>query len=281
MNLNRILRETFVAEAEHREQLGSTNDRCLERARQGATHLPLLVIADRQTAGRGRGANRWWTGPGCLAFSLLLESSNVEEKEKAMLGRQLNCRPNVIENRTNNLLGLAAGVAVVDTIKPLLQNIPLGRQLNCRPNFEIGIYWPNDVMADGRKLAGILVEVLPDRHAVVGFGINTNVLPSDVPADLQPVIVGLLELTRARCDHDELLVAVLNRLEQNIAVLKRSPAELATRANALCLLRGKPLTLRHDRRTVSGLCHGIAPDGALLLETSDGLRPYHSGQIVK
>ena len=53
MDINRILRETFVVEAEHRGELGSTNDRALERAKQGATHLPLLVIADRQTAGAG------------------------------------------------------------------------------------------------------------------------------------------------------------------------------------------------------------------------------------
>ena len=80
MDINRILRETFVVEAEHREELGSTNDRALERAKQGATHLPLLVIADRQTAGRGRGGNRWWTGPGSLAFSLLLHPPHLRAK---------------------------------------------------------------------------------------------------------------------------------------------------------------------------------------------------------
>ncbi|MGA2799032.1 MAG: biotin--[acetyl-CoA-carboxylase] ligase, partial [Thermoguttaceae bacterium] len=135
MDINRILRETFVVEVEHHDELESTNDRAMQRAKQGASRLPLLVIADRQTAGRGRGGNRWWTGPGSLAFSLLLQSAAVESKDNVMLGRQLNCHP-------NNLISLAAGVAVAETLEPLLKSK------------EIGIRWPNDVISGGRKLAG-------------------------------------------------------------------------------------------------------------------------------
>ena len=133
LDINRILRETFVLEVEHHGELGSTNDRAIDRAKQGAKKLPLLVIADRQTAGRGRSGNRWWTGPNSLAFSLLLESAAVDDKAGAA-----------------PLISLAVGVAVVEAIKPLMQDK------------EIGIHWPNDVIADGRKLAGILVEVLSD-----------------------------------------------------------------------------------------------------------------------
>ncbi len=182
MDINRILRETFVVEVEHHDELGSTNDRAMQRAKQGASRLPLLVIADRQTAGRGRGGNRWWTGPGSLAFSLLLESAAVEGKEDTSslkMSRQFNCHP-------NTLMSLAAGVAVADTVKPLLKS------------HEIGIRWPNDVIAAGRKLAGILVEVLPDGHAVVGIGINTNDSMADVPAELLPHATTLLELTGKR-----------------------------------------------------------------------------------
>ena len=135
MSINRILRETFVVEVEHHVELGSTNDRTSQRAKQGAKKLPLLVIADMQTAGRGRGGNRWWTGPGSLAFSLLLESDKTKNSAGAA-----------------PLISLSVGVAVVETIQPLLQNK------------EVGIYWPNDVIAAGRKMAGILVEVLPDQR---------------------------------------------------------------------------------------------------------------------
>ncbi len=259
MDINRILRETFVVEVEHRDELGSTNDRALQRARQGATHLPLLVIADRQTAGRGRGGNRWWTGPGGLAFSLLLQTSVIEHNED----------PGGSDYRPNNLISLAAGVAVAESLKPLLGDK------------ETGVIWPNDVIAAGRKLAGILVEVPPGGRAVIGIGINTNVPISDVPPELLPIATTLLELTGARQDHAEILVALLNRLEKNIVTLKRAPSEIAARANELCLQRDKPLALKHGRQTVSGVCRGIAADGALLLESSDGLRNFYSGIILK
>ncbi|MGD0383237.1 MAG: biotin--[acetyl-CoA-carboxylase] ligase [Thermoguttaceae bacterium] len=283
MDINRILRETFIVEVEHREELGSTNDRAAERAKQGANRLPLLVIADRQTAGRGRGGNRWWTGSDSLAFSLLLESPAVEgKKDENMLGRQFNCPPNVLvqsnsrpnvlvqsNRRSNILVGLGAGVAVVESLKPLLGNV------------EIGILWPNDVMAAGRKLAGILVEVLTDGRAVIGIGINTNNSMSDVPAELLRIATTLLELSGKLQDHTEILIAFLNRMEEHIITLKQAPAELAARADALCLQRDKPIALQHGRKTIAGLCRGIAPDGALLLETSDGIRSFYSGTIIR
>jgi BirA family biotin operon repressor/biotin-[acetyl-CoA-carboxylase] ligase len=251
LDINRILRETFVVEVERHSELGSTNDRATDRAKQGAKKLPLLVIADRQTAGRGRGGNSWWTGPDSLAFSLLLESAAVENKAGAA-----------------PLVSLAAGVAVVETIKPLVQNK------------EIGIHWPNDVIAAGRKLAGILVEVLSDGRAIIGIGINTNDPLGKVPAELIPIATTLLELTGTRHDHTDILVALLNRLERRLITLAQTPAELTAQADSFCLQRDKSLTLQLGRQTITGLCRGIATDGALLLETSEGLHSYYSGTII-
>jgi BirA family transcriptional regulator, biotin operon repressor / biotin---[acetyl-CoA-carboxylase] ligase len=251
LDLNRILRETFVVEVERHPELGSTNDRAMERAKQGVKRLPLLVIADRQTAGRGRGGNRWWTGADSLAFSLLLESTTIESKAAA-----------------TPLISLAAGVAVVEAIKPLLQNK------------EIGIHWPNDVIAAGRKLAGILVEVLSDGRTIIGIGINTNDSMREAPADLLATATTLLELTGTRHDHTDMLVTLLNSLERRLVTLKQAPAELTAQADSLCLQRDKSLTLRLGRQTITGLCRGIAPDGALLLETSGGLRSFYSGTII-
>jgi BirA family transcriptional regulator, biotin operon repressor / biotin---[acetyl-CoA-carboxylase] ligase len=262
MDISRLVRETFVAEVEHREELGSTNDRALQRAKQGATHLPLLVIADRQTAGRGRGGNRWWTGYGSLAFSLLLESIAPPEDSAAKSGP-------LSSPRRETLLGLAAGVAVGETLRPLLGAT------------EIGILWPNDVIAAGRKLAGILVEVLPDGSAVIGIGINTNVSMKDAPADLLTTATTLLEITGTRQDHVAILVSLLNRLQKDILALRHTPAHIAAEANRLCLQHGKPLTLQQERQTISGVCRGIASDGALLLETPNGVRSYYSGRIIR
>jgi len=249
---------------ERHAELGSTNDRAADRAKQGAKRLPLLVIADRQTAGRGRGGNRWWSDSDSLAFSLILESTALDSKSDDLLGRQLNCRPNI---GAAPLISLAAGLSVVETIKPLLE-----RQ-------EIGLHWPNDVIADGRKLAGILVEVLPGGHTVIGIGMNTNNSMAEAPPELLPIATTLLEITGARHDHTDILVTLFQHLQKHLFTLNNTPSQLTAQANALCLQRGKQLTLQLGRRTITGLCLGIAPDGALLLETSEGLRSFYSGTI--
>ncbi|HEY4759520.1 MAG TPA: biotin--[acetyl-CoA-carboxylase] ligase [Thermoguttaceae bacterium] len=249
--IDRIVRETFVVEVEHHIEITSTNDRAVQRAKQGANKLPLMVIADRQTAGRGRGSNRWWTGSGSLAFSLLFDSKTIDTNNGSM-----------------PLVSLTAGLAVVETIKPLL------------PNHEVGINWPNDVVAGGHKLAGILVEVLPGQKTIIGIGINTNNAMADAPAELLPIATTLLDLTGAEHDHTAILVSLLSRLERHLVTLKQDPPQVAAQADALCLQRGKNLTLQTGSQSVTGVCSGIAPDGALLLETAYGLRTFYSGVVV-
>lgn len=251
-DIDRILRETFVARAEFHPTVGSTNDRAAECAAQDDGELPLLVVADRQTAGRGRGANRWWTGPGALAASLLLDALAVDA----------DCA-------RSPLAALAAGVAVVETVIPLL------------PTHEIGIHWPNDVVADGRKLAGILIEVLPDRRHVIGIGLNVNNPLADAPADLQSTATTLCELAGREFDRTEVLIGLLERLEGELRRLCREPRTVAARADALCLQRGRMLTLSHGQRTMTGRCLGIAPDGALRLETPSGVETLYSGSVLQ
>ena len=250
LDLDRTLRDTFVARAEHHPSLASTNDRAAElTARDGP--LPLLVVADRQTAGRGRGANRWWTGPGALAFSLLVDGRTIGAHD----GR-------------SPLVALAVAVAVVDAVAPLL------------PAQTLGIHWPNDVMAAGRKLAGILIEVLPDRRHVIGIGLNTNNSLTDAPAELQSTAVTLRDLGQATVDQTAILIELLKGLEEQFHHLCREPQSVAARADALCLQRGQTLTLQAAGRTVTGCCQGIAGDGRILLQTSGGTEAFFSATIL-
>jgi BirA family transcriptional regulator, biotin operon repressor / biotin---[acetyl-CoA-carboxylase] ligase len=247
----RILRETTIARAEHRPTLTSTNDRAAECAAQGVKDLPLVVVTDEQTAGRGRGSKRWWTGRGALAFSLLVDAETV-----------------AADADRSPLVSLAAAVAVVDTIAPLL------------PGRQVGIHWPNDVFVEDRKLAGILVEVLPDRRHVIGIGLNTNNTAADAPAELQPMVATLRDLTGRQHDQTTLLIGLLRRLEQEFSRLRGDAKSVALRANELCLDRGRRLTLHWADRAVAGPCRGIAADGALLLETPSGLESFYSGTTL-
>jgi len=207
-------------------------------------------MADQQTAGRGRGRNCWWSGPGSLAFSLLLEA------------RQAGAGV-----RPSPLVGLAAAMAVVETVVPLVLTCP------------VGIHWPNDVFAAGRKLAGVLVEVLPDRRHIVGIGVNVNNRQADAPPPLQHRVATLRDLTGREHEPASILIPLLRHLEAAFRRLAIAPAELAARANDLCLQRGRGLTLHVGGRTIVGRCAGIAADGALLLDTPFAREAFYSGVL--
>ncbi len=282
------MRETSIGRIEHHATLASTNDRAAQCATRGAIELPLLVVADQQTAGRGRGGNQWWSSPGALTFSLLLDGNNVGAGE----GR-------------SPLVALAAAVAVVEAVAPLL------------PTHQLGIHWPNDVyvrfgqfqggadipvcreelahrgrqeclphqsedhLTDDRKLSGILVEVLPDRRHVIGIGLNVNNTSADAPAELQKTIVTLRDLSGREHDRTGVLIDLLRRLDRLFSQLREAPKEVAARADSLCLQRGQPLTLTWSGRKLSGVCRGIAADGAIVLQTPGGVETFLSGSVER
>ena len=104
---------------------------------------------------------------------------------------------------------------------------------------------------------------------------------TDAPAELQQVASTLLDLTGRHCDHTDILIAFLNRLEKLLAELSLSPSEITAQADKFCLQHDKLLTLQTGGKNFTGLCKGIAKDGALLLETPDGLCPFYSGSVVR
>lgn len=252
MDLERLLAAQFVTKAEHHPTLSSTNDYCREYAADLPRNEVLLVIADEQTAGRGRGTNRWWTGAGSLAFSLLFDPTAQG-----------------IDRRHFGMIALAAGVATVESVAPRLPRQPLG------------LHWPNDIFAAGRKLAGILVEGLPDGRHILGLGLNVNNSPIDAPGDVVEIATSLMALTGQSHDRTDVLFDLLVGLQQRLAQLATAPAELGRRADELCLQHGRALTIRNGTRDQTGVCRGIAPDGALILDTQSGRETIYSGVIVK
>ncbi|MDB4777917.1 biotin--[acetyl-CoA-carboxylase] ligase [bacterium] len=123
-------------------EMSSTNDVGLEILKQSSTSLPCLVLAETQSAGRGRGGNRWSTSEGALTFSLLLERANIALP----------------------LLSLVAGLSIARTLETTSELLP---QLK----------WPNDVYVGQNKIAGVLIESNAN-GIVVGMGININNRPT-------------------------------------------------------------------------------------------------------
>lgn len=259
IDIAHLLAAGAVRGAEHHAEIDSTQTRAHALAAQlAADQLPYLIVADQQTAGRGRGENRWWTGAGSLAFTLVFESRTY--------GLAGPVRPT---------RALAAGVAVVDAVAPLLaQGADAERG-------QLGLHWPNDVFVGHRKLAGILIDVLPgDRH-VVGLGLNTNNTLDGAPAEVRARAVSLRELTGRNIDHTLLVESFCEHFQSVLQLSVDDPPALGRRFQQLCLQIGAALTIDAGTTTTTGRCQGIAADGALLLEEqgSGEVQRVYSGVV--
>jgi BirA family biotin operon repressor/biotin-[acetyl-CoA-carboxylase] ligase len=149
-----VCRAAGLAGIEILAEATSTMDRARELAAGGDVPLPVAVIAERQTAGRGRRGARWWQPPGSLATSLVIDASRVTAP-----GRPVS-----------PLWSLACGVALAESI------------IDLEPTVEPLVRWPNDVVTGGRKLAGILVETAPGGRVIFGIGVNTTGSSAEAPA---------------------------------------------------------------------------------------------------
>ena len=243
--------------------IDSTNTELMRRARAGRCE-PTLLVAEQQTAGRGRLGRVWQSDVGAS----LMMSLGLPLTPQDWSG-----------------LSLAVGVSVAESLQPMLPAVG-----NDRPA-RIGLKWPNDLWLGGaggeRKLGGILVEtasfVAPQaaaaerrasaRYVVVGIGIN--VLPrsgdglSMPPGSLQDVEPGL-DAPAALLRIAAPLVTMLQSFESyGFAPMQ---ARFATRD----LLQGRAVTLSDGQ---AGTAHGVAEDGALLVHTAQGMQAITSSEI--
>ncbi|MEX0585967.1 MAG: biotin--[acetyl-CoA-carboxylase] ligase [Pirellulales bacterium] len=253
----RVLTETFVRTVESFDELPSTNDRAIELAGSEGHALPLLVHTTRQSAGRGRGEHRWWSETGALTFSLLLDAGEMK-----------------LEPRHWPLVSLAAAMAVRAAAADFV------------PSVSVGLKWPNDVFAAGRKLCGILVETLPSGSSgrpgrlVIGIGLNVNNSFEHAPSDLRGVGVSLAELVGSPLDLQAVLVRLLAHLRTEVTAIAEDPTGLAQRWHQHCLLRGHVVSIENGISPTTGRCHGVSEDGGLMLETAEGPRRVYGGTVA-
>lgn len=222
----------------------STMNRAREIACDPVRVLPAIVVADRQTAGRGRRDARWWQPPGSLAASLVLDARGGAPATWS----------------------LACGVAVAEAVRQVA------------PGIAAQVRWPNDVEIAGRKLAGILVEQTGG-GVIFGIGLNTAGRAADAPAAIRDRIVTLPDVTGAVVRRDAMLAAILPRLLELVAGMERDPSVLAARYRPLCAVEGRRVTVHAAGLRHEGVCRGIAADGALVVDTSHGRMRFASGSL--
>jgi BirA family transcriptional regulator, biotin operon repressor / biotin---[acetyl-CoA-carboxylase] ligase len=211
------------------ERADSTNTRARELAAEGAEH-GTVVTAEEQTGGRGRQGRIWTAPPG----KALLYSAIVRPLDERHL-----------------MLPLAVPLAVCEAAEEL------------RPGLECGVKWPNDVLLDGRKLAGILVEARPqDGWAVVGVGLNLTISTEEFPPDLRDKAVSLFS-----SDATPLTAAVV--LGRHLERWVEAEAETALAAwHQRDVLKGREVAWDGG----SGVADGVDERGYLLVVTPGGGR---------
>jgi BirA family biotin operon repressor/biotin-[acetyl-CoA-carboxylase] ligase len=233
------------------EELGSTNDRAKELAEEGAEHGE-VVIAESQTAGRGRRGRTWASPPRRnLYFSAVL-------------------RPELPPARAPELT-LVGAVALCDALRAA--------------GVEAGIKWPNDVLASGRKIAGILTELAaePDRvhWVVLGAGVNVNARREDFPEELRDEATSILVERGQAAPRALFAAACFTALEgwlDRHAEDGFGPVRDAWRARSVTL--GRAVTVLADGREVRGTAEDIDDAGALLVRTDAGLERILAGDVT-
>lgn len=231
------------------DQLPSTSDFGKQIAAD-TDQVPALIYADQQTQGRGRSGKSWISDQGSLTFSFLID------------------RPSGVKVPR---FSLTWGLATAAALNALTQSKGLFQ-----------VKWPNDVMSQGRKVAGILIESVAQRHQlfVVGIGINvtgeSRQLVEASQENFHPISVA--EASGKSIAKLDILAAVWRRYRNLEFEEDRSWGESF---RAVDYLAGKSLTLLQGSKRWRGSYRGLSDDGGLLLDVGQQIREFQSGSVVE
>jgi BirA family biotin operon repressor/biotin-[acetyl-CoA-carboxylase] ligase len=236
------------------DEVPSTNTLALDLAGGGAPERTAL-LADSQTAGRGRGGREWRTPPGvALALSVIIRPRFTSELWP--------------------WIGLAAAFAVRDGIE---------RVAGLRGTLK----WPNDVLISGRKVAGVLMESRfhqsdPSGGAVVvGIGVNVNNRAAAFPESFRDTAASVLDLSGVVTDRNELAAAILNGLDHEMRSLPGAIGTYQDRWRTVSATFGTMVTISTPTGVVEGIDRGLDAQGRLILDTREGERAIHTGDVLQ
>ncbi|MEW6668506.1 MAG: biotin--[acetyl-CoA-carboxylase] ligase [Thermodesulfobacteriota bacterium] len=237
---------------DYRPEVDSTNRIAKELAMAGEPE-GTLVLADRQTGGRGRKGRAWFSPPGGGIYLSLILRPGLHPVEAPKMT-------------------LLAGVALAETLLPLVHS-------------GVAIRWPNDIYSRGKKIAGILTEVATEIDAmdylVLGVGLNVSIPRERFPAELRGRATSLVSETGAPARRAELLSDFLSRLEKHyFGIGEAGFSPVLQRWRELTDTIGKRVRTIWPDRPVEGIVAGIDEEGKLLLKRPDGsIRQILSGEL--
>lgn len=226
----------------HFEETGSTNDDLLDALKNGKAKAFTVLSADYQSRGRGRRGDRWEATPGTnLLFSLALPL----DPDRTTWGRLPHFAAYALGRSVESLLG---------------------------SNSRVEAKWPNDLLIEGRKLAGILVETVftPEPYAVVGIGCNVNLRITDLPPELQKTATSLYGQLDCESSRWFLLGLIIREFLEGYPDKTINFTAVHEWISTRDRLRGRRVRIDSAAGTFEGISSGIAAEGQLLLKLDDG-----------
>jgi len=238
------------------EQLPSTNLEATTLGESGVEH-GTVVIADRQTAGRGRLGRTWFSPGGTNVYcSLVLRAS-------------------LPSNRLSDWLSWL----------PLITALAAAEAIESVTSASISLKWPNDLLLSDRKVGGILCESVQASPSgpfqIVGVGINVNTKPEDFPEELRASATSLWNQTHAVVDRNRLIAQLLLELEHCVEELtEHGPQQLALAYQRRCSTLGRKVQASlADGSELTGCAESISQDGSLLVSTIPGSGPNRTVEL--
>ncbi len=239
------------------DSIDSTNIRAKQEAEQGA-ESGLLVVADKQTAGRGRRGRGWESPSGInIYYTLLLKPDFAAD-----------CAP---------MLTLVMALAVAKGIRQTLR-------LDSEEAAKVGIKWPNDIVVDGKKVCGILTEMSMEQsyiqHIVIGVGINVR--KQEFPEEIRDRAAAIDEQCGFRISRSQLIADIMEAFEEDYAIFLQTHDLKGLRASYAKLLvnQDREVCVLDPKGEYRGIARGINDQGELLVERQDGnIQKVYAGEV--
>lgn len=256
--LRQIIGETAARTLsfELKAETASTSDDAKRAASSKNSPEGTVIVADHQTAGRGRRENRWESPPGRnLMFSIVLRPSDPIE----------------FWSRIPHLVGLAVARGIESAVSGI---------------DSIQLKWPNDLMLDGKKLGGILVESQLSRNpeqsfCIAGVGININIDPAEFPPALRLIAVSLAEKTGHFLSRSKILAHIL---AEWLAIYPDSLSSFEPTRSAIerrSFLSGHLIEVHTGSDIISGKALEVGPDGELRIDTGKKIVEIRAAERVR
>jgi BirA family biotin operon repressor/biotin-[acetyl-CoA-carboxylase] ligase len=234
------------------ESLPSTNEFAkkiaIEKHENGEEYNGILVIAFEQTEGKGRLGRSWHSPKGGIWLSILLDAADWGVVQR---------------------LSMISGIATADTLKEF--------------GIDAKLKWPNDVIYEGKKLAGILCETISKGEkgiaSIIGLGVNLNVRVEDFPNDIRESSISVADILGEESKPEDFIVSLAENFEKRYNQLLNDEWEIITDTYSEMLeTLGKEVRIETNNEEYIGTAIDVTDTGALVVDTADGLVTVRSGE---